>query len=314
MSGNSGRQWLVGGAVVLALIGLATAGARYALYRLAEGPSTDIPEESRTAPTSPDDIATEEEAALFSSKDFSLRAFLEPKAAKDPVDALKAIHRWEVHRLKEIEAIPDYSMTLVKHEEVKGKLWPQEKIKAKIRHQPFSVYSRHEEPSSLKGQEAIYVEGRNNGKLIGHTVGLLGFVGGKQILDLHSALAMKGNRHPITHIGIRHMMREEVVDLPNELAWNNFTVEFLFGADVDGRKATGYRIRHKQPTPECDYCYDEMYFDDEYLVPVRYVRYGWPKKPGAEPHLVEEYNHLDLKFNRGFTDKDFDPANPEYKF
>jgi hypothetical protein len=314
MSRSRRRIWWILGGAVLASAALAVVGARYALYRLGEVSRTDVPERpAASAPSHEIDSATESEIALFSSKDFSLRAFLEPIAAEDPVEALRACHRWQQHRLSEIEAIPDYSMRLVKQEEVNGRLWPRETILAKIRHHPFSVYTLHVEPRGLRGQEAIYVEGRNDGKMIAHGVGVTGLLGTLR-LDLNSALAMKGNRHPITHIGILHMMREEVVDVPNELAWDNFTVRFFFDAKVEGRPATGYEIRHKTPTPECDYLYDQMYFDDEHLVPVRYVRYGWPKAPGAEPHLVEEYLHLDLQFDRGFTDRDFDPSNPEYGY
>lgn len=314
MSDSRRRRWGVLGASLLVLAALAAAGLRYAFYRFAEVPRPDVADKpAPAAPSKELEASTESEIALFASKDFSLRAFLEPIAARDPVEALRAVHRWQRHRLPEIEAIPDYSMRLVKQEEVGGRLWPRETILAKIRHQPFSVYTLHVEPRGLKGQEAIYVEGRNDGKLVAHGVGVTGLLGTLH-LDLHSALAMKGNRHPITHIGILHMMREEVVDVPNELSWDNFTVRFFFDARVEGRPATGYEIRHKAPTPECDYYYDQMYFDDEHLVPVRYVRYDWPKPPGAEPRLVEEYLHLDLQFNRGFTDLDFNPSNPDYNY
>ena len=57
-----------------------------------------------------------------------------------------------------------------------------------------------------------------------------------------------------------------------------------------------------------------IYVDQQYNLPIRYEAYDWPKEPGAEPQLIEEYTYLDLKLNNGFTDADFDIRNPNYQF
>ena len=49
-------------------------------------------------------------------------------------------------------------------------------------------------------------------------------------------------------------------------------------------------------------------------IPVRYIAYDWPARPGDPPDVFEEYNYLDLKLNVGLTDADFDPHNPAYNF
>jgi hypothetical protein len=71
-----------------------------------------------------------------------------------------------------------------------------------------------------------------------------------------------------------------------------------------------------QPTrrPELDFYQAHVFIDDAINVPIRYVSYDWPKQPGAELDVIEEYNYLDLKVNVGLTDQDFNPRNPNYQF
>jgi hypothetical protein len=49
-------------------------------------------------------------------------------------------------------------------------------------------------------------------------------------------------------------------------------------------------------------------------LPVRFEAYGWPASPGGKPPLVEEVNFRNVEINRGYTDEDFDPSNPNYAF
>ncbi len=57
-----------------------------------------------------------------------------------------------------------------------------------------------------------------------------------------------------------------------------------------------------------------LFVDDELRLPIRYEAYEWPTKAGEQPPLAEEYTYLNLKFNNGFTDADFDTKNPNYRF
>jgi hypothetical protein len=49
-------------------------------------------------------------------------------------------------------------------------------------------------------------------------------------------------------------------------------------------------------------------------MPVRFEAFLWPLKKDGKPVLVEQYTYVNVKFNNGFTDKDFDPQNEKYKF
>jgi hypothetical protein len=57
-----------------------------------------------------------------------------------------------------------------------------------------------------------------------------------------------------------------------------------------------------------------IWLDREWNVPVRFESWEWPEAAGAEPVLLEQYSYLQLKFDQGLTDRDFDPANPDYDF
>ena len=48
--------------------------------------------------------------------------------------------------------------------------------------------------------------------------------------------------------------------------------------------------------------------DEEWKLPVAVKVYDWDDK------LVENYHYSDIRVNVGLSDKDFDPANPDYNF
>ena len=104
-----------------------------------------------------------------------------------PLDAALEIAR---DGLRHIDAnIHNYAATLIKRERVSGELLEYQSLDVKIRHRrtagektvsPFSVYLRFVAPQSVAGREVIWVEGRNEGKLVAHDAGL------KNLLRLRS--------------------------------------------------------------------------------------------------------------------------------
>ena len=67
----------------------------------------------------------------------------------------------------------DYSAVVVKQERIGDKLI-QTVMFAKVREEPFSVYLYfldRSDDKGIKGREVIYVQGRNDNKLIVHTPG-----------------------------------------------------------------------------------------------------------------------------------------------
>jgi len=193
----------------------------------------------------------------------------------------------------------------------------------KLRHRPFSVYMRFIEPPSSAGQEAIYVEGKNEGKLLGHTTGLTGRLTGTVALDPKGFLAMRDNRYAITDAGMKNLVEKliKLGETPGLL--DGCSVGFDEEATVDERPCTCVEISvPRPPKPKSKrrrkgafmLATARIFLDREWNAPVRFETYDWPDDGKGEPHLVEQYTYMQLKFDQGLTDADFDKTNPEYAF
>ena len=223
--------------------------------------------------------------------------------------------RWAHQGLRDMEKIEDYSAIVVKQERIEGKLNEPEYMLTKVRHRPFSVYLRFHKPDDLKGQETIYVAGApgQKGKMWGHGTGMRK-VFGTVSLDPTGPIAMKGNRYPITELGILNLVRRLVEVGEKDVNYGECEVKFFQGAKINNRVCTCIQVVH--PTPRSNFLFHlaRIFVDDELNLPIRYEAYDWPAKAGGPPELTEEYTYLNLKINNGFTDADFDIQNPEYEF
>ncbi len=221
--------------------------------------------------------------------------------------------RWAQSGLNDVQKVQDYSATVVKRERIDGKLGDPEFIFIKIRHRPFSVYLYFLKPDGLRGQEVIWVEGLNNGKMWAHATGIRKMFGTVE-LDPTSAIAMKGNRYPLTEIGVLNLLRRLVEVGEKDSQYGECEVNFFPGAKINERSCTCVQIVHPVPRRNFLFHLARIFVDDELNLPVRYESYDWPEKEGARPELIEEYTYLNLKLNNGFTDADFDVHNPNYGF
>lgn len=215
---------------------------------------------------------------------------------------------------KIITEIDDYSAVFVKRERIDGELGKYAYMEFKIRHKPHSVYLKYLSPKSVKGREAIYVRGQNDGKLVAHSTGLQKTLLGTISLDPEGSWAMDGNRHPITHAGIMYTTRGFLGICKRELKHDEVDVRFYPGAKVDGRKCTLMQVTHPKQRDHFKYHVFRMYIDDEWKIPVRTEDYTWPEEAGEKPLLMGEYTYTKLQFNVGHKDIDFDPKNPEYDY
>src|SRR5271157_183147 len=113
--------------------------------------------------------------------------------------------------LDEIEhKVHDYSTVIVKQERIGDQLI-QTVMFAKIREKPLSVYLYFLDRSDnkgVKGREVIYVQGRNDDKMIVHTPGWQDATLGKRTLPPKGFLGMLGERYPITEIGLANLCRQ----------------------------------------------------------------------------------------------------------
>ncbi len=216
--------------------------------------------------------------------------------------------------------VNDYTCVLIKRERIKGKLGQFEYIFTKVRHhkesrgkvtQPFSVYMYFLKPAKIKGREVMYVEGTNRGRLTAHENSI---VIPTVNLDPNSALAMRGQRYPITDVGIENLVKKLIERGEKEKKSGNCEVSFNYNAKFNQRPCTVLQVKHPVKEAGLEFYIAQIFIDKELNLPVRYIAYDFPTKKDSATPILEEYNYTRLKINVGLTDADFDTNNEEYNF
>ena len=223
---------------------------------------------------------------------------------------LKPVIGWAEKGLPTIERLDDYTATLVRRERIRGVLGGYEYTFIKIRHRPFSVYVRFEAPEKVRGQEVVYISGRNRGHLLAHRARMPATVA----LLPGGMIAMSNRHYPLTEIGLVNLVRRLVEVGRDDLQFGECEVQYFTTAKLDGRPCTVVQVVHPVPRDAFRFHLVRIFVDDALRMPTRYESYDWPRQPGGEPRLIEEYTYLDLKLNVGLTDEDFSVKNPAYGF
>ncbi len=232
-------------------------------------------------------------------------------AAKPTTEELIARAKRELSACRErYAAIRDYTCVFHKHERIDGKMSQPHVMLMKAR--ADAIYFRFHQPN--KGREAIYVPTKHEGKIVAHEPGMLRLVAGTMYLDPRGTMAMEENRHPISEAGIGKMI-ETITERWNvELDPLEAKVEFHPHIKVGDRVCRMVATIHPTRQPSFLFHKVKLFIDQEHGLPIRFEAYDWPKTPGAEPDLMEEYTFSDLKIDSGLTDRDFDPKNPQYSY
>ncbi len=149
------------------------------------------------------------------------------------------------------EHVRDYECMIIKRERVNGKLGEQEFMFARIRNEqtqqgrvvvPFSVYLYFTKPDRIKGREVLYVKGRNKNQLVAHEGGIAGFL--TVSLNPDSFLAMRGQRYPITEIGLENLIRKLIEVAEEEMKYGECEVNFFKDAKIKDRVCTCIEVIH----------------------------------------------------------------------
>jgi hypothetical protein len=221
--------------------------------------------------------------------------------------------------------IDDYTATLVKRERIGGELGEYEYIYLKVRNRkvrdgrvvaPFSVYMYFLKPDGVKGREVMYVEGRNNGKMVAHEGGTAGKYLPTVWIRPEGVIAMRGQRYPITEIGIENLILKLIERGEQDRASGREDCEVALkdNAKVNGRVCKLLQVKNHHPSPDLAFHMAQVFIDKEHNVPIRYAAYDFPPKSGSNPPVIEEYTYLNLQLNVGLTDRDFDHTNSDYNF
>ncbi len=232
-----------------------------------------------------------------------------PAAGEHPLASTLRIAR---EGLKRLEAIKDYSANVVRRERIDGKLKDYDYQHLKVRHEPFSVYTYFQAPK--RGSEVLYVAGKNEDQLLAHEIGAAAQLVGTIALDPEGPRARKESRYPITKAGLMNLSKRVVDMCERDSQHGECEVKVFPDAKINGRSCLCVQVMHPTARREFRFHVGRIFFDTELGFPTRYEAYAWPQRAGDEPPLQEEYTFLDLKFDNGFTDADFDAANPAYGF
>jgi hypothetical protein len=240
------------------------------------------------------------------------------ETAAHPLDPfLEIAHRAREKLLNEVQ---DYSAVLMNEiRTTSGDLREPQYLQIKIRHPreengkqiPFSIYTRFLEPKELAGQEVIWVEGQNDGKLIAHPPK---FNIKRFYLDPTGPLAMGDNRHPIYEIGLERLLAQIIEKGERDREAGMCEVEFETDVEVNGIRCLKLTVRHDTQQPPFDFHKAVIYVDIERQIPIGYEGFDWPAEAGGPPQLIERYFYSKIVLNNEFTDKDWDPSNRAYKF
>jgi outer membrane lipoprotein-sorting protein len=203
-----------------------------------------------------------------------------------------------------LAGIDSYTAVFHRTELVDGKLIPEEVTLFKFK-RPFKVYMKWLSPS--EGQESLYVDGANQNKIRAHGSGLKKLV--TINLDPAGTLAMKNCRHPITEAGLHLLVGKVTSNLrkglrAGELTWKDHGEQTVYGRKT--RQLEGVLPKDSSKGYYCYRCI--LNLDLENKMPLRTQIFNWDNQ------LVECYGYEALKLNAGLSDKDFEPANPEYHF
>ncbi|MCC7473945.1 MAG: DUF1571 domain-containing protein [Pirellulales bacterium] len=204
--------------------------------------------------------------------------------------------------------VRDYSCNLVKQERVDGELLEQQKIFMKVMHEPFSVYMSFLTPYA--GREVLFVDGQNSGKMVVLEAGFKRMLG-KMNIDPQGSLAMSGQRHCITSVGIRNLTVKLNKMWETETKFGECEVKCEPVIKVAGREATMIQVVHPVPRQDFKFHACRLFLDNEYKVPIHFDAYSWAEEEGGDPELEESYTYANLKLNNGFTAREFDATNPE---
>ena len=212
---------------------------------------------------------------------------------------------WLRHAESTLAKTESYTALFHKQERIQGKLTDEETIYLKFK-KPFKVYMKWaKEPH--KGRESLYNEGYNDNLLKVRDSGLAGII--TVNIDPKGALAMKGNRHPVTDSGLEHLVRLLRENWEKGVKAHEIDLREQGKERVYGRTTKRLEIIFPKNKVRGYYCYRALInLDVETKLPVRVHIYDW------DDTLLESYGYEAVKLDAGLTEADFDPTNSEYRF
>ena len=106
---------------------------------------------------------------------------------------------------------------------------------------------------------------------------------GKLQLDPNGMVAMRGQKYPITEVGIRNLTAELIANKQAETQFMECEVTCNPNAKIGNRPTTMIQIVHPIPRKKFRANIARIFFDNELRVPIHYDAYLWPEAEGQPP-------------------------------
>jgi outer membrane lipoprotein-sorting protein len=195
-------------------------------------------------------------------------------------------------------AVRDYTATYEKRERAIDEGVPQT-IRLSFR-KPFDVRLEWVDAQGRVEQTAVYRQGLNDGKLIARRSGMLGSLVGAVRLDPKGKLALEDSTHPITEVGIGHIIEAVAQDLHDGRAIAQAATEDL----VEGHSAWRFELEAAGSVPLVGLDAARraiIWIDASVKLPIKVEILD------AAGVLIERHQFRNLRLNVGLSDHEFTP-------
>ena len=221
-----------------------------------------------------------------------------------------------------IAEVDDYTATLTKRERTADGVLQEPAtmaIKVRTRHAggkpggSLAAYLKFLAPPASAGREVIWIEDQNAGKL---QVREAGFVGAMMTVSIDPAgmLAMRGQRYPITELGLTNLLTKLIVRGEPDVDDPAVSVRERTTGGGEQTRRELVITRSKPSGRADDFSIARIHIDPRLNVVTLFESFGWPAQRPQEPPLIESYRYDDLRLNVGLGDLDFSVTNPQYTF
>lgn len=224
------------------------------------------------------------------------------KAETSPLDQPIA---WMTEAKRNFGVVKDYTCHLVSQERVKGVLGEQNIIEFKAKTEPFSVGMRWLGPDKFKGQEVVFVAGKNNNKMRVKSNFLGANIVGFVTIDTNDPRVLQHSRHTILEAGLGNMIDQNLKHW--QIAKSAGKSKVTVGeSKYDKRDCIRIEVTALDAAAGSYCCRTVIYLEKESKIPIRMENYDWPRQGGAEGgDLLEMFSYVGLRFNTGLRDEEF---------
>ena len=219
----------------------------------------------------------------------------------------------EIHRLfarlesagKFLRETNNYAARFTQQVHKNDRLREPERMLLKIRHEPFAVFMQWERD----GQQALYVKGQHEDKLLVHPTRGIGRLRRLWVLEPDSGLAMRGSLRPVTEIGMLNMVDMLLGFHHEHILQSRCVSEEAHEGD---RRRTRYCLTFDTPEQNPHFAKTYLWLCDEHNIPLRIENYSWTDDNRIGP-LLESYDYSDVTLEQ-CSEADFDRDNEAYSF